>query len=188
MKASKQLIALLTVGQINYAEISQTFGVSDPTARRICRKGSIGYATAQKIEAFFPTYPLKQLFRNPLKGYKNWKKQVAKKQVAASILIQSPAKIKIGNHNSKPPVEPAANDGHSTQPRCLYPGCTATFSFARGLCCDHYWAARDYVRKRKTTWAQLEAQGKARPAKKQSRSEAAEWFLDNNTEKKAEHQ
>ena len=194
---------MLTVGQTNCDEICQMFGVSFKTAQRICKGKNIKYVTAQKIVAAFPTEPLKHIFRKPWKGYENWKKQVAKKQATPSVLIQWPAKTKIENQHSEstvaevvatpapnnmnnlnqPPIEPAANDGHSTQPKCLYPCCTARFCSARGLCPDHYWMARDYIRKGKTTWKKLEAKGKALPIKKRKRSDAAKWFLGETSAK-----
>jgi len=203
MKVSKQLIALLTQGQTNYAEICQVFGVSETTARQICRGGKVRYVTAQKIEAVFQTYPLKQIFRNPLKGYEAWKKQAG-----SSVLLQKPAKTNITNLHTEPtvaeaatqpvqnnmnnlnqpPVEHTANAGHPTQPRCLYPECPAPYCHARGLCPEHYWAARDYVRKGKVTWAKLVAEGKALAGEKHSRSDAGKWFLGDPSATNVEHQ
>ena len=47
-------------------------------------------------------------------------------------------------------------------PRCVKPGCVR-FRKARGLCLTCYGHARTLVKEGKTTWAELEAQGKALP-------------------------
>jgi len=48
---------------------------------------------------------------------------------------------------------------------CVYDGCNNTV-IARGLCRNHYQSARQMVREGKTTWADLEKAGVARPLRR----------------------
>jgi len=60
-------------------------------------------------------------------------------------------------------------------PKCLYPGCESAQK-VRGLCQTHYQYALRLVKRGKTTWEALEAEGKALPAKR-VHSSVSSWFL-----------
>ena len=62
--------------------------------------------------------------------------------------------------------------------KCLYPPCQRT-AVARGLCQGDYATARELVRAGKTTWEQLEREGKSLPVNGSNlrRTGATDWFL-----------
>lgn len=59
---------------------------------------------------------------------------------------------------------------------CLYPGCTSS-PITRGLCKIHYQYAYRLVQGGKTTWEQLEKEGKVAPKSKKV-EEITNWFLN----------
>lgn len=78
-----------------------------------------------------------------------------------------------------------ANDGvgrkgSGTPPGgCLRPACPGVVN-SRGLCKRDYEVACALVRRERTTWAALEAAGKARPATKIAGHGSRQvWFLEN---------
>ena len=61
---------------------------------------------------------------------------------------------------------------------CLYPNCQRE-PVTRGLCPNHYSAARRYVKLGKTTWDALVASGKCEKPKNRSGADRApNWFLE----------
>lgn len=182
MKASKQLIEMLTQGKRNYVEISQLFGINIKTARRICQGKEFQRATAMKIAAAFPDSSTKQLFRPPFHHFDVWKKQITKdtmlqnkghklSEPTLAEVVKQPAQNNMNNPNQQ-----TLNTGHSSQQHCMFPLCKTPCK-SRGLCEFHYLVASDLVRKGTHTWAELEAEGKALPSKKRSRPDAEKWFL-----------
>lgn len=62
---------------------------------------------------------------------------------------------------------------------CLYPNCGKD-SYSRGLCVRHYHSARSLVRANRTTWEQLEKNGKSLPRQTQwerRKTTITSWFL-----------
>ena len=74
MKASKQLIEMLTQGGTDYAEIAQVIGVGKNTAGRICRGKGFLVETAWKISKAFPGCSADQLFQSPNNVFETWKR------------------------------------------------------------------------------------------------------------------
>lgn len=190
MKASKQLIELLTQGRTDDAEIAQVLGVCKMTARRIVRGKSIQNETAMKILNAFPSSSAKQLFRRPYQRFNVWKERISpltteSEQVVAendsgkatrAAVVTQTEQNSMNTLNQSSPV-PTPEREPSSRVGCLFPLCDEDKIQARGLCKRHYVKARDFVRYGKTTWANLEATGKVLPPKKRTVSDAAKWFL-----------
>lgn len=52
----------------------------------------------------------------------------------------------------------------SNKPACIVPGCVKdTYGGSRGMCLNHYAVKQDLVKRGRTTWEQLEKEGKALP-------------------------
>lgn len=52
----------------------------------------------------------------------------------------------------------------SNKPACIVPGCEKdTYGGSRGMCLSHYAVKQDLVKRGRTTWEQLEKEGKALP-------------------------
>ena len=50
------------------------------------------------------------------------------------------------------------------KPACIVDGCTReTRGGSRGMCINHYAVKQDLVKRGKTTWEELEKEGKAKP-------------------------
>jgi hypothetical protein len=94
MKASRQLIEMLTQGQGDYNEISQVLGVSKPTAWRICRGQGFQYGTAFKVANAFPYADAHELFRRPLKQFETWKR-LRRDELTGNAELSSEAKKRI---------------------------------------------------------------------------------------------
>ena len=73
-----------------------------------------------------------------------------------------------------PPKRPsyAASIGRE----CMAPNCTTIWA-ARGLCENHYQVAVNLVERFKTTWEELEKNGRTKPVKKSKNEETREWLL-----------
>ena len=95
MKASKQLIEMLTQGGTSYTEISEVTGIPLETARRICLGIGFRYETAWKISKAFPDCSAKQLFRLPYKKFEEWKRLRDQLDLAGNDELAPEAKAQI---------------------------------------------------------------------------------------------